>query len=742
MELLTMIKKFKFLKPNNIAIDTETTGLNIATDVPFLFQFGWTVNGEIHTYVVDLDKDIELGKQTIMTVFKLAESVKYFIGHNINFDLHMLANLGYVYPHDNLTDTQIYIRLAHDALTPANGGPPLSLKEYSAQYITRDAKEHERGIKAELTEIAKAYNAGLLQELRKSAASPPPGYKSWTKGALEALFSKDVIATADDLPPEMREIYKTWYELLPVEISSRMTTLFVESKDIPYTFVNRFKVIEYGHKDIEYTLRVWLKTQNVIKVRRNEEALKLENACIRPLLEMEAVGFQIDKEYINESKERMYNYIKKRRTRLYELAGEKISIGQHARIKELLRDKYGFKLISTAATEMGIILPQLRKDNPEAAELIEIIQELRTLEKWYSTYLMRFVNEMRTHDRVYTQIHQVGTVSGRVTSDFQQFPKYGIKTVDGEELFNPRQMVVVTPGYAGLVYLDYSQIELRVQALYTILVGTPDLNLCRAYMPYKCYTIGTAPTAGVIPQAEQRVEFDYTNSKHLAHAYDYTWYHIEDDQPWHPTDVHAATTSVAFPEIDIHSDEFKKLRGVVGKRVNFAKNYGAQYKKIATMFPEYNFDEETLRRIDNAYYTAFPGVKAYHSYCYDIASSSPYATNLFGVRYYGLSGHKLINCLVQGSSAYFLKQKIVEVQKFLKENNYKTRFQMNIHDEMSFELAPNEEHIIFEIQKIMQRYDDTLVPIVADIEVSTTSWANKKEATNIDDVKELLYRTV
>ena len=65
--------------------------------------------------------------------------------------------------------------------------------------------------------------------------------------------------------------------------------------------------------------------------------------------------------------------------------------------------------------------------------------------------------------------------------------------------------------------------------------------------------------------------FDYKNKEHLAHAYDWDCYLKEDTtKKWTPTDVHAATTSVAFPDVDPTSDEFKKLRGKVGKRVNFA----------------------------------------------------------------------------------------------------------------------------------------------------------------------------
>ena len=158
------------------------------------------------------------------------------------------------------------------------------------------------------------------------------------------------------------------------------------------------------------------------------------------------------------------------------------------------------------------------------------------------------------------------------------------------------------------------------------------------------------------------------------------------------------------------------------------------------MFPDY--DDETIHKIDDAYYKAFPGVKAYHQYCYDLATQSRYATNLFDVRYFGLTGHKLINTLIQGSGAYFLKLKIIAVYNYLKEHNYKTKFQMNIHDEMSFEIYQGEEYVLFEIQKIMQEFKDTYVPIVAELEVSTTTWADKEEAKTIEDVKRLLYSKV
>ena len=322
---------------------------------------------------------------------------------------------------------------------------------------------------------------------------------------------------------------------------------------------------------------------------------------------------------------------------------------------------------------------------------------------------------------MYTTIHQVGTVSGRVTSDFQQFPKDAIKTVDGEELFQPRKMVTTSEGYDAIVYLDYSQIELRFQALYTILVGNPDLNLCRAYMPYQC-----VDSSGT--------EFDYSNPEHIKRWKEQWFYKEDTSKPWTPTDVHGATTKAAF-DIDESHPDFHRLR-YVGKRVNFAKNYGAQYGKICQMFPEY--DAERCRKIDSAYYTAFPGVKAYHAYCYDRQQYS-YTTNLFGIKYYNVSGHKLINMLVQGSAAFYLKLKIIQLYNYSKEHHLKTRWQMQIHDELSWEHHEDDDPAeFFEFKRIMEDWDEALVPIVADMEVTTSTWAAKVEVETLDELREAL----
>lgn len=722
---ISTLDDFNYLKnivetvhPTIGALDTETDGLHIINSKPFVIQFGFLdpPSQRGFTFAIDLENCL-FADEVLDYWEKIAKQLEYYMGQNVKFDLHMLTNIGHEYSGNNLTDTMFYIRYAHDALHPEEGGPPMGLKDYASKYIDQSAKLHEKALAKERSEKAKEYNAQLKAMLNRSNAKLPDGAKSFSIKVMNEMFN-DCIFEISDLPEDIKGVYLEWLHSLPLYLQHKVQTL-VESDMIRYNDLNRKTLLEYAHLDIVYTLEIFASLKHIIVNRKQETAILIENHCILPWYTMERTGFPIDVEYLENSRIKLKQYIIERRKTFYELAGEKIGVSQHPAIKRILKDKYDLTVQSTGNEQLNLIKNKLETDS-KVYQFIDILQELRTLEKWYSAYILRFQKDLKFNDRIYTTINQVGTVSGRVTSDFQQFPKKGIKTIDGEEIFHPRRMVKTS---TGMVYLDYSQIELRFQALYTILIGHPDFNMCRAYMPYKCID-------------KNGTQFDPSNPEHIKN-WNGEWFHEENpEEHWEPVDVHAATTTAATGLTKEHPD-FSMLRSTIGKRVNFAKNYGAELGRIKQMFPEKSHEECVV--INDAYYKAFPGIKMYHQYCAERANLYSHTTNLFNVNYYNVSGHKLKNLLIQGGAAFYLKLKIIELYYFQKKNNIKSKFQMQIHDELSWEYDPADPpEVFFKFKEIMEDWKGTKVPIVADMEATKTTWADKVETGTIEELKEIL----
>lgn len=695
-----MLKLFDIVNPKIGAFDTETTGLHIILDKPFLFQFGFIDNERKNgwTFAVDLEKQPDLAKQVIDAWHNKAKQLKIYLGHNVKFDLHMLTNAGFEFPTHNLSDTMFYIRYAHDALSPKNGGPPLGLKAYASKYIDATAKSHDNLLQEERTAICKSYRVKLAQKLKAIG---------FTKLSELDIMFRDAVFDYNELDPKLKRVYENWVNTdLPEYLRDIAVKRMITSDDIRYDKLNRKNLIKYAHFDIVYTLETFLTCEPVLIERENEVAIEFENKVIIPLYEMERTGFLADPEYIEERRKAVKDYIQRKRNVLKELAGREIKISQHALLKKVFNEYFHHEVPSTNNESLLDELSKLKENPEENADIIkfiETIQDLRSLEKWYSTYIIRFQQQLeRGYNRLHTQIMQVGTVSGRVTSDFQQFPKEAIMDDEGNELFHPRRMVKAPEG-GRLVYMDYSQVELRITAEYTLLVGHPDLNLCRAYTPFQCL--------------ERDGKFYLEENTEVE---------------WTPTDLHGASATELYGKHPTDSD-WKHWRSKA-KTYNFMKNYGGGFTQSLKMFV--GDPPEEIKRKDGAYYRVFPGIKAYHDYCYRLADEKSYAMNLFGVKYYGLSGHKIINILGQGSGAFLLKWKIYELWKYLKAHpEIKARYQMNIHDENSWEDPDGDTpyEAFLEMKHIMEDYPECDIPIIAEMAVTYKTWADKKDISTKEE---------
>lgn len=701
----TLLTKWK---PTKASVDTETTGLDLVNDRAFYLSLAFIdSDGVPRACGVNIENANLQDLHNLLNAVYTCTQNDVLIGHNLPFDLNMLANTGAPITHKNVVDTMSIIRLATDAIQTKFGGAPLGLKEFAHRYLTTDATLYQKKLNTERNKIASALNAKLLNAF-------PPKSKAMWKELTETAKYPD----AEDLPEPFKSIYMKWYEELPRAVKEQMKGMTVETKGVPYNMIDRRVLGTYAIYDAVFTYEIYDMLMPMLELRDQTRILELEKSLTYPLYMISREGFRINRDYVLETKPIVKNYLLKRQRDLAELVGADITHNQTKVLLEILQTKFGLvSLQSTNEEAFEIMLEKIYDIDPNhpAIKIIETVTELRGLSKFYGTYLKRFYRAVVAgQEFMYTSLNPSGTITGRFTSDFQQFPKEALLDNLGNELFHPRKLIIPHEGYK-LLLIDYSQIELRIQALYTILLGNPDTNMCQAYMPYNCTH---HHTRGMFRYDDL---YDLSRWDEKQENGDSAWI-MEDGTPWVPTDLHSKTTMEAYPHINPKSPEFKNLRSKIGKRANFACNYGAKAQRLKAMF--HGISMEEARRIYQAYRDTFPGVIYFHQWCYETIAHQGYGENLFGRKYYNTTGHQFSNAAIQGTAADLLKTKVVELFYFLE--NTRTKMIMNVHDEIIFKLHPDELDLVPKIVNIMENVEGTFVPIVAEAEYSDTTWAEKK----------------
>src|SRR5574342_358699 len=217
--------------------DTETTGLHILKDKPFLMQFGWVVPkqdfGRVFTFYPT--------QENMKIFFLLAKKLKYLVAHNIKYDCHMLSNIGYaneVQAMTNLCENMVVARLALEAIPSRDGGDSLKLKKLGAKYIHPDATRSESMIEEELSKLnaerIKVLSGALKQFPLEGEKTATGKQKYWGKGVIES-FLKDPTQDVEDLPEGVRQVWTDWQEEYP---------------EPTYEDVDREIMIKYGAEDI------------------------------------------------------------------------------------------------------------------------------------------------------------------------------------------------------------------------------------------------------------------------------------------------------------------------------------------------------------------------------------------------------------------------------------------------------------------------------------------------------------
>ena len=682
------------------AYDTETTGLNFMKDLPFLVIFGFDKN----VYIWDANF-----KEATQSMFKIVQSTdKMLFAHNAKYDYHMLYNIGTPIPESvELSDTITLFRLISDCDDEFQS---MRLEKLGEKYVDPEAKFAGHEIK-KMIEKLKAERKKMVCSNYKLLTGEKSATKAWETFSDRVRFITEYHECFND--------YKepTYYDAYLIN-PELVKYYAIDDVVIILEFLNKAGAL-YAKRYYDY------KTNTI-----DNRTWKRENRLIRGIATMERNGFKVDVDYLIKSHHKIQKFKDLLYDKLHKLTGSDWTVSQHKEIKAFFNTKYNLNLDKS---DKKAIQQLSHNENKDIAEIAKLIIKLRTVDKWLSTYIdgvLNKITEVNGEWKLYTSLNNNGTISGRVSCDLQQMPKYAINETDdddsllldesltddeGSELFHPRKFVIPSDGYK-LYFLDYSQMELRIQANYTILIGQPDYNLCRAYMPYDC-------------KLEDGTVFDYKNPEHIKHSYDWKW-HNHDGSEWEPTDLHTKTTLTAFPEFADQTDtkEFKKKWRYLGKSTNFAKNYGCGAKTLASNL---NIDLETATKLSDAYNKAYPGVIEYQKEVQAQLNMKGFVTNLYGRRYYlekSTNFYKGNNYVIQGTGADAMKEAEIKICDYLKDK--KSRFILPIHDEIAVEIHPDEESFVpKQLKEYLEECGEVIkyVPMVSEVEMTESNWADKKE---------------
>ena len=399
----------------------------------------------------------------------------------------------------------------------------------------------------------------------------------------------------------------------------------------------------------------------------------VEMPLVEVLGSMEYIGMKVDKDQLNELKEKFTTIINELENEIFELAGEPFNINSPKQLGVVLFEKLGLPVIKKTKTGYSTnaeVLEKLRDKH----EIIDKITEYRQIVKLNSTYvegLLKIINPKT--GRIHSSFNQTITTTGRISSTEPNMQNIPVKTEMGRDI----RKVFVADDNCKLVDADYSQVELRVLAHMS-----GDENMIDAFK--------------------------------------------------HGEDIHSKTASQIF-DIDI-KDVTSKQR-IEAKAINFGIIYGktdfglsqdlnipvatakAYIDSYFNKYPKIKefMDEAVESATETGYATTILNRRRYIP---EIKASNFIVRNQ-GKRF-------AMNAPIQGSAADIIKVAMVNVYNKLKENNMKSKLILQVHDELIVEAVYEElemaEKIVREEMENAQSMDVKL-----DVDLNTgDSWYETK----------------
>lgn len=368
----------------------------------------------------------------------------------------------------------------------------------------------------------------------------------------------------------------------------------------------------------------------------------MEEPLIRVLADMEYQGVKVDLGQIRTFTEGLRREVAEREARIREVAGEpQLNVSSPKQVGNLLFGKLNLDPLAKKSSRGAwstdeATLSAIAGRHP----IVDEILEYREVKKLLSTYIEPFpgyVSEVT--GKVHTTFNQALTATGRLSSSNPNLQNIPIRSERGKEI---RKAFVPSDPAGSILSADYSQIELRIMA-----------HLC--------------------------------GDPHMKEAFS------------NGVDVHRVTASKIFK---VASDEVTDAQRRVAKTANFGIMYGISSFGLAQRL---KVSRQEAKSIIDGYFEAFPTIREFIAESVRKAERDGYVETLFGRRRYlpdinaknatvrALAERNAVNAPIQGTAADIIKIAMVSVAGKIREDGFKSRMALQIHDELLFDTAPGEE---------------------------------------------------
>jgi DNA polymerase I len=441
------------------------------------------------------------------------------------------------------------------------------------------------------------------------------------------------------------------------------------SKNVAFNKIPLEKAMPYAANDASLVLELhealWPRIEHTPKLP--DVFKNIEMPLVSVLSRMERQGVCVDVTLLKQQSLDLAKRLATIEHEVYQLAGATFNLNSPLQLQEILFNKLKLpvlrKTLKGQISTAEAVLQELALDY----ELPKLILAYRSLSKLKSTYTDALPAQINTKtNRIHTSYNQAVTITGRLSSTNPNLQNIPARTAEGRKI---RQAFIAPPQYQ-IVAADYSQIELRILAHLS-----EDPGLLQAFA--------------------------------------------------NNGDVHKATAADIF---GVTINNVTQLQRQQAKTINFGLIYGMSAFGLAKHL---NLPREAAQKYMDLYFTRFAKVKTYMETARMLAQKQGYVATIFGRRLYtpdinsknmmrrNAAERAAINAPMQGSAADIIKIAMINIDRFIRENNFDIKMIMQVHDELVFEISTADVNAaISHIKQIMQNAVALAVPLIVDCGVA------------------------